>query len=117
MKLFALLALIALAPMAAEAKGTLTVSGNYYKKEKDFRPSVGLAVYEKLVPGVLAYNSWTGVGEGYYDRGFQWITTKQSLEGYIGKVTVAAGFQLEYGKEDKKVHDSLFLKVGYRLWD
>jgi|GEM_PF-4193747 len=111
-----LLAMLAATPFA-EAKGTLTLTGNYYKKEKDLRPTVGIAIYETLVPGVLAYNSWTGVGEGYYNQGFQWASTKQSIEGYIGKFTLAGGFQLEYGKMDKQIHDSLFLKIGYRLWD
>lgn len=113
---FFILALALLIPNFSHAKGTLAVTGNYFKAEKDLKPMLGLAIYEPLWKGVVAYNSWTGGGETVLNKD-TWLTTKQSLEMYAGKFTVGAGFQLDYNMSEKEIKDSLFMKVGYRLWD
>lgn len=98
----------------AMAGGKLEVSGNYFKDKKDFRPKVGLAIYQPLVLGV-AYNGWTGVGEARSANEKLWFTTKHAIEFSIQKVTLGAGFQLDYDKVNK-VEDSLFVKAAYQLW-
>lgn len=114
-KLMFILCLFVL-PATALAGGKLTVGGNYYKDEKDFKPVLGLAVYQPIVPGLVAYNGWTGTGGEYLKRDFEWAVTKHMIEFYINKVTLGAGVQLEYNRTDKKVVDSLAVKAEYKLW-
>lgn len=107
---------IAMMPFSAFAGGKLTANGNYYKSDGDFKPAFGLAIYEPLLPGVAAYNSWTGFGGEHRGRDFEWASTKHMIEFYISKVTLGAGFMLEYGRADKKIVDSLVVKAEYKLW-
>ncbi len=108
--------LVALMPFSAFASGKLTMNGNYYKADGDLKPSVGLAIYEPLAPGFVAYNGWLGLGGEYRKRDFEWASTKHMIEFYINKVTIGAGFMLEYDRKDKQIVDSLVVKAEYKLW-
>lgn len=90
--------------------------------KQNLSPQIGFSVYEKLPLLAAAYNGYIGSGEPLVQKtdadDVRWFTTKHSVELYIGKVTVAPGFQIVWNGDEgwSKKEDFAFLKLAYQVW-
>lgn len=115
MKYFTMTLALMLLSTSAFAGGKLQLNGNYRRDNKDFRPGVGLAVYQKIADGV-AFNSWTGAGESS-ETGNNWAVGKYGFDFDIGRTFVAGGgLQFDYSFDKKHLQDSVFMKLEYKIW-
>lgn len=118
--LFAIIALLGLLFVAdyAHASGKITVQNNFFNKGADYRPMIGLQIYETIWTGRLAFNSWTGYGNQPFDVNpdVNWFTTKNQIDVYYKRFTLSPGYQFSFVSPWKEQRDWVYLKLDYKLW-
>lgn len=104
--------------MNAEASGKLTLQNNFYNQGKDYRPMIGLGIYEPIFGGGVAFNSWTGYGNQPFDLNpdTQWFTTKNQIDFHMKRLTVSPGFQWSYVWPYNEERNWFYVKLDYKLW-
>lgn len=102
----------------AFGSGKVSVQPNYWPHLNKVTPVVGLAIYEHISKGSVAYNSWTGLGDQPVlgKENVLWMTTKQEIEIYMGDLTVTPGIQINYIPETNDVLKNVHVKVSAKLW-
>jgi hypothetical protein len=103
------------------ASGKLTLQNNFQNNGKEYRPMVGLGIYEKVAGSAL--NLWTGYGK-------QWVAgERDDVDWYVAKgqvdipvlnrLTVAPGIQYRKAMSEhsiSKQDTTLFVRLDYQLW-
>ena len=104
-------------PMAM-ASGKLTLQNNFFEGGKEYRPMMGLNIYEPIGDGSLAFNSWTGYGTQPFDihPDVDWFTTKNQVDFYFQRLTVSPGIQYSFVLPWEEDRTWLYLKLDYKLW-
>ena len=103
----------------AFASGKFTLQPSYDLDSKEWKPTIGLGIYEWLIGKGVAYNSWTGYGEQDFTlkEDTKWWTTTNSLDLHLPLgVTLSPGFKLSYVLPYKEFHKSVHVKLAYQLW-
>lgn len=102
----------------AHASGKITLQNNLFKGGKEYRPMLGLAIYEPFFGGSLAFNSWTGYGNQPFDLSpdVNWFTTKNQIDFYLKRMTISPGFQYSFVDPYGEERSWVYLKLDYKLW-
>lgn len=103
----------------AEASGKITLQNNFYNGGKDYRPLIGLGIYEPILfKGKVAVNSWTGYGNQPFDLNpdVNWFTTKNQIDFHLSKITVSPGYQYSFVWPYKEERQWFYVKLDYKLW-
>lgn len=121
----ALLLVLALVSSAAFGSGTVMVEPRYSNTTGKTYLIGGLGVYEKLFDNV-AYNSWTGTGQGMSEDGLTdtyspWYVTKHQIDMKVLFLTVSPGLRFAYSEKSgdmtlKTIETEGFVKVSFRVW-
>ena len=111
------LALI-IAAGSAQASGKLSLQNNFYNNGTEYRPLVGVAVYERLAK-TLALNSWVGYGVQPLEiKGdVNWLVAKAQVDmEFSRRWTVAPGVQYKTLLDDATTDLVPYIKVDLKLW-
>lgn len=102
----------------SHASGKITLQNNLFEGGKQYRPMIGLGIYEPIFGGALAINSWTGYGNQPFDLSpdVNWFTTKNQIDFHISRLTVSPGFQYSFVTPYDEDRSWVYLKLDYKLW-
>lgn len=105
----------------SNAMGKLSLQNNLYQDGKGghtYRPMIGLSVYEFIIGKKVAFSSWTGYGNQFLElsEDVNWLSTKNQLDFFVGRFTLAPGIQYSYIPTFKDHRMMPYLKVDMRLW-
>lgn len=98
------------------AGGKLIVQNNYFPESREYKPSVGLAVYQKIPFIPVALNTYAGYGEESFEgkEPVKWSVLKGSLDVRVNDfLTIAPGAQITKGTE---WNTKYFVKAEMKLW-
>jgi hypothetical protein len=105
------------------ASGTFSFEPRFNAVEDKQYFVMGLGVYEKLFTGV-AYNSWTGMGDGMSeDMGFnysEWAVSKHQIDFKLMGLTVSPGIRFLMAPMDdfnsKNFQTEYYGRLSFRVW-
>lgn len=123
MKSLITLLLLTICTQSAHATGKLSLQNNFPDGGNEYRPTIGLMVYEKLTKD-SALNMWTGYGQQFLaeSQDVDWLVAKAQVDVYVKGFTVAPGIQYKYlvsGDESlspTKDNITAFVRLDYKLW-
>ncbi len=111
--------LIATCASVGMASGKITLQNNFPDGGKQWRPMVGLSVYETVYKQ-MGLNFWSGYGqqfEGDGQKDVNWWVTKAQVDFFVGKFTIAPGVQFRaLTSPDYRNETVGFVKLDYKLW-
>lgn len=118
--LLTLCAFVGVQSNQAQASGKITLQNNFFDEGREYRPTVGFQIYEKLTRG-SAFNFWTGYGAQplealNYDDNTNWYVAKGQLDLYFGRFTISPGVQYKKIIDDSFDDTHGFLKIDYKIW-
>jgi hypothetical protein len=101
----------------AHGMGKLSLQNNFYNNGKDYRPQMGLVIYQPLI-WKMAFNSFTGFGIQPLEeqKDVKWFVTKNQIDFKYNKWTFSPGYQYQETLQDDVVKQFAFVKVDYQLW-
>ncbi len=101
----------------ALAGGKLTLQNNFYEEGKEYRPMIGIGIYQKLI-WKTAFNSWTGYGQVPYEmkEDTKWFTSKNQIDFEFERLTVSPGYQYMEHINSKEVKSQFYVRLDYKLW-
>ncbi len=121
--IFSFFALIlTMTSVQAMASGKITLQNNFFQDNvnggHDYRPMIGVQVYEFLIGKKVAVNSWTGYGVQPLElkSDVEWFTTKNQLDFFVGRFTVSPGLQYAWIPTYNEHRLNPYLKLDWKLW-
>ena len=111
--------LLLLVSSVASASGRISIQPNYWFNTKRWSPLVGLAVYEHIWRGRIAYNGWLGAGEQPFAgrESVWWYTMKHDIDvQFLPRLTISPGVQVNYIVPWKEVQGNVHAKLSVQLW-
>lgn len=101
--------------LPAFASGKLSFKQKTENGDDPTKYSLGLAVYEKILPHTYM-NSWTGGGADVNTGKDSWLKSTNSIEIHVSRFSVGAGGSLTYLPAAKVFHKEGFFSLGVTLW-
>lgn len=107
------------------ASGKFMIQGNRNSDTNTYErysiPLVGLAIYQPLKKGVLAYNAFAGTGEQDFlfadHKDVRWWAMKNDLDIMLGRLTISPGFTFKYVEPYNQLANDVHVKASLKLWD
>lgn len=99
----------------ALASGKLTIRPSYVLDDARPKYSLGLSVYEKIIPN-LYYTGWLGYGQ--YDAllGQEWVKTRQGVDYHYGPLSLEAGASYQYNPDTSFTETEIYSSLTLTLW-
>lgn len=102
---------------SANASGKLSLQNNMFNDGKDYRPMIGLAIYQPLI-WKMSFTSWTGYGIQPLETkdDVNWFVTKNQVDFRYNKWTFSPGYHYQEVLKPRENKSYAFIKVDYQLW-